>query len=382
MIQKNGARIFTTHHLLEFEKPNVEQREKFFDGLFKDVRTWRKEQTRMLEELPKLERDTEQPKWEAPPVPIDPAQQDRNTRNMRGIRMKLRYVAMKLYNNRKFKDFQLPVLDQGLPQAVRDAYKQCVEWPMDLSTLVWEVDMQIVRCCSQFRERIQLIHDNAIRFNGPDGPDAQNSPAKLGTSQDEDMLSPRLGDQRAKATYTIPDEQEQILEPGKNIEDEFEDPHTHENEWVPVKNSSVEASGDKILSFMVHFVVNRQHESGSWTEKYRPEDEGKEWRWPEKASKEQQDLDEVLSLQKANAKICSNATALVDESEEELGKIDSYLIEETDKLVKSQGHTLGPPRKDKKAMYGAAASTLSGNGPPSRQASSSKVSACVCRGCG
>ena len=41
---------------------------------------------------------------------------------------------------------------------------------------------------------------------------------------------------------------------------------------------------------MVHFVVNRQHESGSWTEKYRPEDEGKEWRWPEKTSKEQQDI--------------------------------------------------------------------------------------------
>ena len=33
-------------------------------------------------------------------------------------------------------------------------------------------------------------------------------------------------------------------------------------------------------------------------------------------------MDDVLSLQKANAKICSNATALVDEAEEELGKID------------------------------------------------------------
>jgi len=38
------------------------------------------------------------------------------------------------------------------------------------------------------------------------------------------------------------------------------------------------------------------------------------------------DMDDVLSLQKANAKICSNATALVDEAEEELGKIDGWLV--------------------------------------------------------
>jgi len=369
VIHKNGTRIFTNHHLLEFERPSVEQRGQFFDSIAKDVRTWRKEQQLLLDELPKLERDTELPKWETPPVAVDPAQQDRNTRNMRGMRMKLRAVANKLFTNRKFKDFQLPVLEQGLSPAVRDAYKKCVEWPMDLDTLVWEVEMQVVKCCSQFRERIQLIHDNAIKFNGPDGPGLHTSPAKTGNSQGDDMLSPP-----AKATYAIPDEQEKILEPGKIIEVELTDAITHELEWVPGKISSIEASGDKILSFMVHFVVNRQHESGSWTEKYKPEDEGQEWRWPAKASKEQRDLDEVLSLQKANTKICSNAMALVDESEEELGKIDTFLIEETEKLVKSQGHKLGPPRKDKESMYKAAASTLSASGsaPPSRQVSSSK----------
>jgi len=42
--------------------------------------------------------------------------------------------------------------------------------------------------------------------------------------------------------------------------------------------------------------------------------------------KKKKDMDDVLSLQKANAKICSNATALVDEAEEELGKIDGWLV--------------------------------------------------------
>ena len=39
-----------------------------------------------------------------------------------------------------------------------------------------------------------------------------------------------------------------------------------------------------------------------------------------------QDMDELETVQKTNAKICSNATALVDEAEEELGKIDGWLV--------------------------------------------------------
>jgi hypothetical protein len=39
-----------------------------------------------------------------------------------------------------------------------------------------------------------------------------------------------------------------------------------------------------------------------------------------------EDLEELELLQKNNAKICSNATALLDESEEELCKIDSWLV--------------------------------------------------------
>ena len=64
--------------------------------------------------------------------------------NMRGIRMKMREKCLKLYNNRKFKDFQLPVLDQPLPDKMRAAYKECVAHPMDLATLLWEIDRQIV----------------------------------------------------------------------------------------------------------------------------------------------------------------------------------------------------------------------------------------------
>ena len=37
-------------------------------------------------------------------------------------------------------------------------------------------------------------------------------------------------------------------------------------------------------------------------------------------------MDELETVQKTNAKICSNATALVDEAEEELGKIDGWLV--------------------------------------------------------
>lgn len=46
---------------------------------------------------------------------------------------------------------------------------------------------QIVKCCAHFRERIQLMHDNAYKFNGPDGPEAQNSPIKSATTEGDEM---------------------------------------------------------------------------------------------------------------------------------------------------------------------------------------------------
>ena len=64
-------------------------------------------------------------------------------------------VAHKLYSNRKFKDFALPVLDQPLSTEVREAYKKCVSWPMDLSMLLWEVDSQV---CARARARIVFMY--------------------------------------------------------------------------------------------------------------------------------------------------------------------------------------------------------------------------------
>ena len=46
-----------------------------------------------------------------------------------------------------------------------------------------DFDQQVVKCCSHFRERIKLIHDNAYRFNGPDGPDMEMSPLKAGSNR-------------------------------------------------------------------------------------------------------------------------------------------------------------------------------------------------------
>ena len=81
--------------------------------MLQDAKTWKKPQQIFEADLPKLERDTEWegPKFDLPAAPIDPAQQDRNERNMRGIRMKMREKCEKLYKNRKFKDFQHPVLE-------------------------------------------------------------------------------------------------------------------------------------------------------------------------------------------------------------------------------------------------------------------------------
>lgn len=113
IIQRGNVRLFTSHHLVELGKPTAEQLQTFFARMLQDAKTWKKPQQIFEADLPKLERDTEWegPKFDLPAAPIDPAQQDRNERNMRGIRMKMREKCEKLYKNRKFKDFQHPVLE-------------------------------------------------------------------------------------------------------------------------------------------------------------------------------------------------------------------------------------------------------------------------------
>jgi hypothetical protein len=263
-IQRGNIKLFTSHHLMEFEKPSKEQLQQFFSSILKDGKTWRKSQLLFEADLPKLERDTELPKWEKPEEPIDAAQKDRNERNMRGIRMKMREKCEKLYKNRKFKDFQQPVLDNhALPEHVREAYRKCIKHPMDLYSLLREINMQVVRCPAHFRERIKLILDNAYKFNGPDGPVIEASPSKV-KSEAESRQADRSG-----KMYKIPDFQEKVLKDGTILEVSVRDVHTNELEWVPCKISEVHKSCDnQVSSFTVHVIIEREEETGTWNDTY------------------------------------------------------------------------------------------------------------------
>jgi len=124
---------------------------------------------------PELEKDTERADWPSQRV-VDPQQQERDDKAMRGMRMNLRRLCLKLLQNRRFKDFHFPVTEvEGMPSSVKEAYVRAIQKPMDLATVLHLIDKKEVRCKSHFMQQVELIAQNALRFNGPDGPEAQKA---------------------------------------------------------------------------------------------------------------------------------------------------------------------------------------------------------------
>jgi hypothetical protein len=174
-----------------------------------------------------------------------------------------------------------------------------------------------------------------MKFNGPDGPQIGEYKDKMET--DETGAEATEGAEKVRA-YTIPEIQEERLQQGSVVQVHLEDDITRELEWHPGKVTEVDAEKGE---FQVHIVIENSREKGGWTDKYTFGAEGKDWRWPsEQAASASQELSrklDVSAMHRFNETICSLAHELLDESEDLIEKIDSWLISECERLVNQTG---------------------------------------------
>lgn len=131
--------ILSTHHGVPVAGPTEADRGNLFAGLPKDVRTWT-EHPAVAAAPPALERDTVEAPWTKEYT--DPQQKQREEKALRGMRMNLRKLCLKLLANKRYKNFHLPVLD-SINEELRDSYRKCIANPMDLATALVQIDNRV-----------------------------------------------------------------------------------------------------------------------------------------------------------------------------------------------------------------------------------------------
>ena len=330
--------VFTQNDVLHCPAPSESERAAFFRAMEREICTWMRHPS-IAAPPPELAEDDTMPEniWKRPE---DPQQKDREAKAMRGMRIKLREKCRVLLGNRRFKDFHYPVLDQEMDASFRASYTAMITHPMDLGTLLREIDRYVVRCRSHFMQRINLIRSNAVRFNDPDfsveGPGSGGSPLKLPN-----------GDEGGRRPHAIPDNQEQRLQVGSILECECLDKETQAKEWVPGKLVRVtKQEGGVVTGFVLDFCVENNRERGAWQDEYSADQEGKEWRWPSaqaaKASQQKAITFDANMARRVNQNLCSIASELVDVAEDEMEKLDSWLLEECERIVTKMGYPPPP----------------------------------------
>lgn len=277
-------------------------------------------------------------KWTQAAV-VDPIQKERDEKAIRGMRMNLRKICLKLLSNKTFKHFHLPVLETDIAHEVKEAYRKLITHPMDLATMLQLVDSRVVKCKAQFVGKIELIVANAMTFNGPDGPDAQRYERMA-----EEVEAFNASEGENGRPYSIPVDQDEVLRAGSVLECHLEDPVTRELDWFTCKVTSV---SEEQQSFEVHIVIENSRERGGWRDTYPLSDQGTNWRWPSsQAAMKSRDasarykagVDGSLVLaRQVNDQICSLAHELRDEVEDLFEKLDSWLVTETDRIVEKLG---------------------------------------------
>uniref|UniRef100_A0A8C6S986 Bromo domain-containing protein n=1 Tax=Neogobius melanostomus TaxID=47308 RepID=A0A8C6S986_9GOBI len=103
----------------------------------------------------------------APPPPLrQPSEQERHQLEeqeedtLRELRLFLRQVTERLTYDRRFKVFTKPVDTKKFQD-----YRKVVRWPMDLSTLLTNIDRNRYITVSEFVEDADLIWQNALKYN-------------------------------------------------------------------------------------------------------------------------------------------------------------------------------------------------------------------------
>jgi hypothetical protein len=146
--------------VVEVRKPDADERRHFFHRVVV-------EGVLMEPELPPPRED----EWEElplapPPPPPPPSQRDmeelhnKEEHKLRELRIFLRDICAKLARNRQFFMFTKPVDIKEVPD-----YLNIIQQPMDLETMMTNIDLHRYNSAQEFLKDIDLIVHNALEYN-------------------------------------------------------------------------------------------------------------------------------------------------------------------------------------------------------------------------
>ncbi|TYJ44928.1 hypothetical protein E1A91_A02G019500v1 [Gossypium mustelinum] len=161
----NPYSVFPQRSVYQLDKPSIEDRSLFFDGLIEaalsvllEAMTKKSKEPKSLPELPKVPKVASGPK-----VSELKAKVEAEHHAIRRLRMCLRDVCNRILYDKRFSAFHYPVTDEDAPN-----YRSIIQNPMDVATLLQRVDSGQYLTCSAFVLDVDLIVTNAKVYNGDD----------------------------------------------------------------------------------------------------------------------------------------------------------------------------------------------------------------------
>ncbi|KAG8057401.1 hypothetical protein GUJ93_ZPchr0002g26321 [Zizania palustris] len=165
-LEEECASIFSSCHVYQVDQPSDDDRMRYFHTLFEsllsfqmeDSRSKSKEQKKSSVDLPKAPKEVDGPK-----VSELKAKAEAEQHAVRRMRMCLRDICNRILYNKRFTAFHFPVPEEEVPD-----YRSIVHNPMDIATVLQQVDSGQYLTRTSFMNDIDLIVSNAKTYNGSD----------------------------------------------------------------------------------------------------------------------------------------------------------------------------------------------------------------------
>ncbi|KAG8050547.1 hypothetical protein GUJ93_ZPchr0009g362 [Zizania palustris] len=164
-LEEECSAIFSSRNVYQVDHPGDDDRMRYFHALFESLLSFQIEESRSKSkdqkssvDLPKAPKEMDGPK-----VLELKAKAEAEQHAVRRMRMCLRDICNRILYNKRFSVFHLPVSEEDVPD-----YRSIVHNPMDVATVLQQVDSGQYLTPASFMKDIDLIVSNAKTYNGSD----------------------------------------------------------------------------------------------------------------------------------------------------------------------------------------------------------------------
>ncbi|KAJ1290406.1 hypothetical protein BS78_02G240700 [Paspalum vaginatum] len=164
-LEEECASIFSSRNVYQVDQPSYDDRLRYFSILFESLLSFQAEESRNKSkkqksaiDLPKAPKEVEGPK-----VLELKAKAEAEQHAVRRMRMCLRDICNRILYNKRFNVFHFPVSEEEVPD-----YRSIIQKPMDMATVLQQVDSGQYLTRAAFMKDIDLIVSNAKTYNGED----------------------------------------------------------------------------------------------------------------------------------------------------------------------------------------------------------------------